>query len=91
MTVQPATLFLWGALTMASLAIALFFWRFWRLSRDRIFVGFAIAFLLLAMNWLGLAFLRPTDETRHWFYIFRLAAFLTILWSVIDKNRRPRH
>lgn len=86
-SVGPLTTFLWGSLMMGSLASALFFWRYWQLSRDRLFVGFAIAFLFLALNWALLAIIRPGDETRHWFYAIRLAAFVTIIWSVVDKNR----
>lgn len=88
MTVLPATMFLWGALSLGSLAIALFFFRYWRLSNDRLFAGFAIAFVFLAINWLGLGFFRGDSETRHWVFLFRLAAFAVIIASVIDKNRR---
>lgn len=88
MTVLPATMFMWGALAMASLAIALFFLRFWRLSKDRLFAGFALAFSFLAINWIGLGFFRGDSETRHWVFMFRLAAFAVIIAAVVDKNRR---
>ena len=43
-----------GATVMASVACALFFLRFWRQSRDRLFACFGFAFVALAANWLAL-------------------------------------
>ena len=82
--------FLPGAIAMASCVAGLLFLRFWRKSRDRLFALFAIAFWLLSLHWIGLAIAHPSDETRHYFYLFRLAAFLLILWAIIDKNRASR-
>jgi hypothetical protein len=39
-----------GAIAMASIVISLFFFRFWRSTRDRLFLFFAISFLLEALN-----------------------------------------
>jgi len=82
--------FLAGAITMASLIVGLLFLRFFRKSRDRLFAIFAVAFWVLSLHWIGLAIAQPNDETRHYFYLFRLAAFLLILWAIIDKNRASR-
>jgi len=38
---------------MAAWVVALFFVKFWRATRDRLFLCFFLAFLLLAFNWLG--------------------------------------
>ncbi len=78
--------FLQGASAICSVAIALFFLRFWRRSHDRLFLAFAIAFLIFAVSRTLLAFL-PDDETRTYIYLLRLAAFLAILWAIVDKNR----
>ena len=78
--------FLLGMIVMASLAAGLFFLRFWRKTRDRLFAIFAIAFWVLAANWLALAFINK-DEIRTALYIVRLAAFVLILIGIIDKNR----
>lgn len=80
--------FLWGALTMSSLVAAVFFGHFWRLSRDRLFIYFMVAFLAMSLNWLGLAIVDPHVETRHQLYLLRLFAFAVIIAGVIDKNRR---
>lgn len=80
--------FLWGALTMGCAIIALYFLRYWRTSRDRLFVFFAIAFAVLTLNWVSLAIIDPRVEGRHFVYFFRLAAFLLIIIGIVDRNRR---
>ena len=81
-------LFMWGALAMCSATCGLFFLRFWHQTRDRLFVLFGAAFLVLALNWTVLALGRPSDESRHWVYVIRLAAYLLLIAGIVDKNRR---
>ena len=64
-----------------------FFARFFRESRDRLFVFFAIAFWLLAISWGLLALFDPTDEARPYVYGLRLVAFGLIIVGMLDKNR----
>ena len=75
--------FLSGALTMGYLVATLFFLRFWRESRDRLFAFFAAAFFLLATQRLLIALTEPADVL----YLVRLAAFVLILVAIVDKNR----
>lgn len=84
------TEFLWGALAMGSAVVALLFARSWALSRDPLFVWFALAFVVLALNWTALGLLSPSDETRHYLYLPRLLAFGLIIGGIVDKNRRFR-
>ena len=84
------TQFIWGALTMGSWTIALFFLRFWRTSRDRLLAGFAAAFAVLGVNWLLLAIFQPSKESQHYVYLVRLLAFILLIASVIDKNRSSK-
>jgi hypothetical protein len=79
-----------GALVMACLACALFFLRFWRSSRDRLFAFFALAFGVMSCNWMALTLLAVDDERRHYLYIIRLVSFLLILYAIWDKNRAGR-
>lgn len=81
------TQFLTGIATCASFGVALFFLRFWTGTRDRFFLLFAAAFLILSVNWLLLAVLQPATEVRPFFYLLRLTAFGLIIAAVIDKNR----
>jgi hypothetical protein len=81
-------LFLHGATSMGCIVATMYFLRFWRDTQDRLFVLFAIAFGLLALNRAALALGHPTDESTPYFYLARLAAFVLIAFAVIDKNRR---
>ena len=75
---------------MACWIAGLFFLRFWRQSRDRLFLLFSVAFWILTLNWVTLAVLNPGVESRHYVVAIRLVAFLLILGAIIDKNRRSR-
>jgi len=80
--------FLSGAITMGFLIAGLFFLRFWRRSRERLFLAFALAFWLLGLTHALLVFVDVPVEERSWLYLLRLAAFSLILVSVWAKNRR---
>jgi len=75
---------------MASLVAAVFFLRFWRATRERLFIFFALAFLGLGATWVGLAIINhPADEAQQEYaYILRLLAFVILIIGIIDKNRR---
>ena len=80
-----------GALIMAYLVIGLFFLRFWKRTHDRLFVIFAVAFWVLAINRLLATAVSEDQEIRGLtYYIVRLIAFLLILAAIIDKNRSTR-
>jgi hypothetical protein len=83
---QLVNQFLLGVVVAACAVAGLFFLRFWRRTRDRLFVIFAVAFWTLGANWLALAFTEQ-DEVRTALYVIRLLAFLLILGGVVDKNR----
>ena len=78
-----------GALAMGCLIVALFFLRFWRLSKERLFLILSLGFGIFSLHWVGLALQDPGSEARQYSYIARLLAFLMIAIAVIDKNRRP--
>ena len=79
-----------GVAATAAAACGVFFFRFWRESRDSLFVWFGVAFWLLALSWALLAGFDQTDEARPYIYGLRLLAFVLILLGMIDKNRQPR-
>jgi hypothetical protein len=79
-----------GALVMACLASGLFFLRFWKSSRDRLFALFALAFVAMSANWFALTLLQVDDERRYYVYVLRLVSFLIILYAIWDKNRAGR-
>ena len=80
--------FLSGAVAMGFLIAGLFFLRFWRRTRETLFVAFALAVWLLALTQTLLTFTNIPVEERSWLFLLRLAAFLLILGSVLLKNRR---
>lgn len=82
--------FLSGAIAMGFLLGGLFFLRFWRETKDQLFLIFAMSFWLLGIVQTLLA-LGPTEpEERSWLYGLRLLAFLMIAGSIARKNRLPR-
>jgi hypothetical protein len=82
-----AQLVLWAMTAMANLAVATFFLRFWWQTAERLFLLFAVAFALFAVNGLWLTLIPPDAEPRHLVYLVRLAGFTLIMIGVIDKNR----
>ena len=80
--------FLMGAMAMACWVVALFFLRFWRDTRDRLFALFSISFILLGITRIGLAMSHEQSEGQTFFHWIRFAAFVIILVAIIDKNRR---
>jgi hypothetical protein len=80
--------FLWGMLFMASAIAAMMFVRFYRDSRDRLFLFFAAAFVAFALNWLALAVTDPRHEGSYAVYLLRLLGFAVLIVGIVDKNRR---
>ena len=82
--------FCWGVLAMGSLVAGLFFLRYWKVTGDRLFAFFAMAFAMLSTNYVVLAAVDPAFEARHLIYLIRLAGFILIIVGVVDKNRGVR-
>jgi hypothetical protein len=80
-------LLLLGAIVMASLAVGLFFLRFWRDTDDRFFLFFAAAFWIEGMNRVAQALSTVSEEREPFFYLVRLISYLLIIAAVVDKNR----
>lgn len=86
--------FLSGATMMGYLVAALYFLRFWKRSHDRLFLLFAVAFLLMGAQRVAmLAWSEPDERGQVMLYGLRLVAFLVILAAIVDKNRaaNPTH
>ena len=77
-----------GALAAGYLVAGLFFARFWSRTRDRLFVMFAMAFWLLAIQRITIVLSDRWLEDATPLYVLRLVAFLLILVAIIDKNRQ---
>lgn len=79
--------FISGAIMLGSFVASLFFYRFWRRTLDRLFVWFAVAFLILGIERLVLAITHANEISSPAIYILRLVAFLLIIVAIVDKNR----
>ena len=87
MTIEIFDKFLLGMIVMCCLIIGLYFVRFYRKSRDRLFLFFATAFWLLGANWFVLVFYNGEEPGHAHLYILRLVAFVILLIGIWDKNR----
>ncbi|MBV9773937.1 MAG: hypothetical protein JO040_08305, partial [Gemmatimonadetes bacterium] len=65
----------------------LYFLRFWRESRDRLFAMFAAAFAILAVQRTALSLLVDDGGDGTLLYALRAVAFLLIISAIVDKNR----
>jgi len=78
--------FLSGMITAGFLVAALFFFRFWRRTRDPLFAIFGISFLLFAIGQsisVSFDFLR---DDRTIVYVLRLIGFGLLLVAIARKN-----
>lgn len=75
-----------GALTFGYLIAGLFFLRFWRRTDEPLFLSFAIAFGLMALNQLALTFLPIPKDESHFVYLIRILAFALIAYAIVRKN-----
>lgn len=82
-----------GAGAMAALLASLFFLRFWRQSRDSLFLWFSVSFAIDACTRLMLGLGHVGDEQQPFFYLTRLATFCFIIFAIVQKNWpvRTRH
>lgn len=82
--------FLTGVLATSCFVATLFFLRFWRQSRERLFVYFALAFLLQGISRVALVNVQETVEANTGLYIIRLLAFVLLLIGILDANRQGK-
>jgi len=76
-----------GGIAVAFGMIGVSFVRFWRSSRIKLFLLFAIAFFLLTIERVVLLLANPANEFAPYIYMIRLAAFVVIIAGIIDQNR----
>ena len=75
-----------GAAAIASLAVALFFLKFWRRTRDSLFLLFAAAFAIDAVGRVELALVQVSDTTEPIYFLPRLVMFSLIAIAIVTKN-----
>lgn len=82
--------FLLGVIASASLTAGVFFVRFWKRTRDRLFLAFAVFFLVEAINRIVLLSFERPNEGSPWIYIIRLLALIILLAAILEKNYGQR-
>jgi hypothetical protein len=82
--------FLNGAIMMGFTIVGLFFLRFHRSTRERLFAMFAAAFFVLGIERVALVSFDLATEFQPYIYLIRLLAFLLIIIAIVDKNRGTR-
>lgn len=80
---------LMGAIAALSSVAGLFFFRFWRSTRDKFFLYFALSFWIEAVNRIALA-VSFGSEFEPVFYLVRVVAYALIVLAIVQKNRRTR-
>lgn len=79
-----------GMMAAFCLIASALFLRSYRVTRDRLFALFAIAFPILGFSQLFLGILDHPEADRPLAYVPRLIVFAIILAAIVDKNRMPR-
>jgi hypothetical protein len=82
--------FLSGAVALGFYVCGLYFLRFWKRTRDQLFLAFALAFALLGTGQSILALANIPTEERGSIYLIRIAAFALILFAILRKNSSAR-
>lgn len=75
-----------GAIGLASIMVGFLFLRFWRSSRDRFFLFFALSFLVEGLNRIVLGLAGALNEAEPIYYLIRLLTYGLILVAILDKN-----
>lgn len=78
--------FLLGVIATASACVGVIFLKYWRQTRDPLFLSFAIAFLVEGVNRACLLFVEKPNEGKPVIYVVRLMVFLLLLVAIIRKN-----
>jgi hypothetical protein len=79
-----------GALAMGFVVAALFFLKFWRRTKDPLFLSFAAGFVLFALNQVTPVVFGIPRENQSSIYLLRLAGFGLIILAILRKNLRER-
>lgn len=92
-TSAAATLMVHGFIVAEEALIVYCFARFWRQTRDRLFLFFAAAFAVMAIHRiaLGFAITRGVEiDDQAGIYSIRLASYLLIAAGILAKNLERR-
>jgi hypothetical protein len=78
--------FLIGVISACSLVAGLFFLKFWRRTRDFLFLAFGVAFLVQGADSAAVMLVPKPNEGTPAIYVVRLLMSLLILAAIVKKN-----
>jgi hypothetical protein len=82
--------FLSGGIALVTAFSGLFFLRFWRRTRDRFFLYFALSLWIEAAHRATLGLYPEITDTNPFSYMLRIVAYGLIILAILHKNRRGR-
>ncbi|MGH7181894.1 MAG: DUF5985 family protein [Nitrospiraceae bacterium] len=80
-----------GGLILGCLVASLFFLRFFKMTRDKLFLYVSLSFLTLAVSHVLLAIGTISSEEDPAVYLVRLVAYGLIIFAIVDKNLKKYH
>lgn len=78
--------FLLGVVATSSITASVFFLKFWKRTRDFLFLAFAVAFFIEGLSRVGTLLTVRPNEGSPWIYLVRLFAIVIILSGILHKN-----
>jgi Family of unknown function (DUF5985) len=78
--------FLVGVIATTSVTAGVFFLKFWRQTRDQLFLAFGVAFIIEGLNRASVLLVENPNEGSPYIYVVRLFVFLIILAAILRKN-----
>jgi hypothetical protein len=77
-----------GAIAACSFIAALFFLRFWKTTKDKFFLFFALSFLIEGANRVSLVAFFDLMEGSPIYYFIRFISYAFIIFAIMEKNKR---
>ena len=89
------SILLLSGITVSTFAAAgVFFFKFYRTSRDSFYLLFALACFLFSLERIAILVIigpaQTSENSTPWVYVLRLFAFLLIVWAIYNKNRQRK-
>lgn len=78
--------FLVGVIATSSIMAGIFFLKFWKRTRDFLFLAFAISFIIEGLDRASVMMLARSNEGSPWIYLVHLFAAGLLLFAILKKN-----
>lgn len=77
-----------GAIAIGTFVAGLFFLRFQRVTGDRLFLFFGLAFFGEVVSRILMALSAASSEEDPFIYVLRFISYGLIVWGIVQKNRK---